>query len=373
MTIEEIHIQSEKFPPIQKDSTLSRLADFNVIVGENSSGKTRLFQAVQDKYEGDSDVQVIYLKGVEIIAKEELKATTDTTLLIKAVVSLFSESDFTVPVNEETKNTITRLRDALESGNEQFQKVTDNEEMGLKGIENIGTNSLKLEKKEWLARSIVPKDLTSGIEKEGQGYQRLLIAFLIKALSEASCHGEEQKREILLLFEEPESFLHQKLKKALKRALIAIAKEDCFTVIITTHDAFFANDLSSEEGVSFKRYSLVKDNDKTEIREDYAYGVESELMHVFLYSRVKKEKIDGLEKHVRPYIKDTGEERQLALPVFIRHQIHHPSSDNKNTVGLISDDQVEDCEGKNYYTEAELEESIKALCTILYGESDSQG
>ena len=359
--IEDIDISSDKFAPIQKgEGVLLNLADFNVVVGKNSSGKTRLFQAIENEYKGQGPT-VIYIKAQEMVCGNEFKSTSNSSLLVKKLAEISTILGIKPTVPNELSEKITYI---ISKTNDSFQQVIGNGNLGLSNT-SIGTDM----EIAWAVRSILPSDLTEDLEKEGQGYQRLIIALFIKEclISKVDVREEGAEEEsFLVLFEEPEICLHSELKRALKSALIEIAKDPKFQVVISTHDPFFAAEINEGGRPSFKRYSLVRDGDVSEVKECYVYGAEDELMHIFLYNKITQMQLSELPAHGRQYKKDNGSEESLPLPKFIRHQIHH-LSDNQHTVGLIESGKEGECSGSNYYTEAELRESIEMMCKILYG------
>nr|BDT27043.1 ATP-dependent endonuclease [Bacteriovorax sp. HI3] len=84
------------------------------------------------------------------------------------------------------------------------------------------------------------------VEKQGHGAQRSLIFALIEVLAKRSAlskgeRGVDDKEEIrstLLLFEEPELYLHPHLMRRLKSALEQISKSDSWQCLCTTHSPF---------------------------------------------------------------------------------------------------------------------------------------
>ena len=370
--IKDIDISSDKFAPIQKGKgVLSDLADFNVIVGKNSSGKTRLFQAIENEYKG-KDPTVIYIKAHELVCKDELKSSADSSLLVEKLAKISNILGVKI---QAPSDLLSNIRDVIHQTNNSFQKTIKRTDIGL------SKTSLSSDiKTAWAVRSILPNDLTEDIEKEGQGYQRLVIALFVKECvsfikNNPSTGG---KRNFLILFEEPEICLHSELKRALKGALIEIVKDPNFQVIISTHDPFFATEIQEEGTPSFKRYSLVRDGSVSDVKEGYVYGVEDELMHIFLFNKIKisgklKELKDAFGDYGRKYVKDdgseNGKEEAHTLSGLIKHQIHH--CENKHTVGLIENGKESDYSDKNYYTEDELNESIAMMCKILYGQKEN--
>lgn len=80
------------------------------------------------------------------------------------------------------------------------------------------------------------------IQLQGHGAQRALIFAMIEVLAaqDAAVTGEHQ-RSTVLLFEEPEIYLHPHLMRRLKDSLTDIARRNDWQVGITTHSPFFVN------------------------------------------------------------------------------------------------------------------------------------
>lgn len=89
------------------------------------------------------------------------------------------------------------------------------------------------------------------IHLQGHGVQRSLIFALIELIAKREAavidsNGKPSRQKAtVLLFEEPELYMHPHLMRRLKHALIGISKSDNWQVIITTHSPFLldvAND-----------------------------------------------------------------------------------------------------------------------------------
>lgn len=84
--------------------------------------------------------------------------------------------------------------------------------------------------------------LDDGIETEisyqGHGAQRSLIFALIEAVAKHNSNGSQQQgqtKSTILLFEEPELFLHPHLIRRLKSALTSISTQPAWQVVVSTH------------------------------------------------------------------------------------------------------------------------------------------
>jgi hypothetical protein len=99
-------------------------------------------------------------------------------------------------------------------------------------------------------------------ENIGMGTQRLIVAALIRYYEEKKI---EEDKEVLIIFEEPEVYLHPKWKKGLYDSLLKLSEREKTKVLITTHDPYFI-----ELGKNQKIYQVYRDPDKkdaTAIRE----------------------------------------------------------------------------------------------------------
>ncbi len=108
--------------------------------------------------------------------------------------------------------------------------------------------------KNLITPKLVDQNLSSeiDIDKFGQGFQRGLIASLIKIDSEIKQNQKnskrvDEKRKIfspdftLILFEEPEAFLHFTQEEKMNKNLSILSKENDKQVIVSTHSNFFTS------------------------------------------------------------------------------------------------------------------------------------
>ncbi len=68
----------------------------------------------------------------------------------------------------------------------------------------------------------------------GSGTKRIIVASLLQFYKEI-----ETEKEILIIFEESEAYLHPKLKEGLHKNLLVLSKKPNIRVIISTHDPYF--------------------------------------------------------------------------------------------------------------------------------------
>ena len=375
--LEEINIEKEN-PPISSGFKLEGLKNLNVIVGENNTGKTRFFNSVEEKYKSDASVRVVYIRANEVNPEDDYyKTSSATTSLVKMLSALFGDT-LRLYGSKKVEKSVNGFVQEIE---ERFRKMcgeNDENDCGLKVITEKGLN------KEEAIRSMVKSITTSWQDEQGepiklgnigQGYQRMFIAALLQAYADKQARADQN---ILILFEEPELFLHPKLKRSVNASLKQIASLPNHQVIISTHDPYFLWSNMGDEGTAL--YSFVAGDDgKTALGTGgVGFGVEDEMLHISLFARVSKEMarvgircargggernnmettseslVDLGKKHDKKYKFATktytfkGKDYKVILPMYIRNKIHHPeNTDNPD------------------YTEAELIQSIKDLNHLL--------
>jgi predicted ATP-dependent endonuclease of OLD family len=85
------------------------------------------------------------------------------------------------------------------------------------------------------------------IGMQGHGLQRALIFAMLEVLASRNARvavgnaGESQSRTTVLLFEEPELFIHPHLMRHLRSALESISGADTWQVLLTTHSPFLVD------------------------------------------------------------------------------------------------------------------------------------
>ncbi len=447
--IEKITIQGYKSVNEQIAFTAGQIT---ALAGENNAGKTNIMQAMNGQCKGmskkekdaaapigeaaqdfsvkfyDADGKditnkynkenVIYIPADKVSGKEQTK-TTGASPFRDQVKDLLGSILKEMQKNETMKKAMDTLCEQVkkETGNifsdtnEFLQKnartkievdMTEiTEDAILKELLKIGAIDGRLQKQSAAERNSVD------LENLGQGTQRLLIIGLFKALAQVT---KETDTPRLILIEEPEIFLHPKFKRSLLEVLKKLVRHSYkengtlksrpthTQIILTTHDPYFVHyDASSIE--KFYAHTVYRNNaGYTQMTLDKVFGIEDEMLHILLYSRVLKEaktkdkkgveqdnnkefkqkeleeyikKVAGAEIEKRKYYSDFGKEKppeEPSLPIYIRNQIHHP--ENKYTLGLIDTaNYAEDKLGKkNYYTEDDLKKSIGILNRCLASE-----
>ncbi|MES2985312.1 MAG: AAA family ATPase [Pseudomonadota bacterium] len=111
------------------------------------------------------------------------------------------------------------------------------------------------------------------ISLKGHGLQRALVFALLETLASQSAlqhvEGEDpQSRSTILLFEEPELFIHPHLMRRLKDTLTTISKRDDWQVIATTHSPFMVNVSEPCSLVIHRRADAASPPRNKQLRED---------------------------------------------------------------------------------------------------------
>lgn len=373
--MESLEIKKE-YLPIKQNFKLDNMKKMNVIVGKNSVGKTRFFEAVEKEYGKKLDIVFIRSNDVNP-ADNQFKSSAATSDLIKRVSKLFNNLNIEAKFTniDEIKSKLEKL---VEKTNNNFQEFISNSNLKIsneiKSTIKIETIIQSLLDKFEVDEDGVPEKLE--LKNIGQGYQRMLIASILKSytdiLKEVGVKEvEEVDKEILLLFEEPEIFLHPQLKRVLNRVLRTISEIPNYTVIISTHDPYFLWSNLDDEDI--KIYSFIKENNFTEPKEDgISFEVEDEMLHISLFNKlIKKMKKKGLgielgsnrngnsmedtSKNMEAFLdtsdvkkkiyKWNGTDYNVLLPIYMRNVLHHRGFDE--------------------YSDSDLEDSVKILNKIL--------
>ncbi len=378
--MENIEIEDSN-PPIFGGFQLDNLKDLNVIVGKNNTGKTKFFESVEKKYK--DSIKVVFIKANVVNPSDDMFKTSSTSASLMKILSSIIGENIRLVREDGVKDSITRV---FEDVSIKFNSITE------------GNIDLKIEfdqiNKSEILKSFIKNIKTGYIDSEGenisldsigQGYQRLLIVSLLQVYADRIQNtiledGTEDDRETLILFEEPELFLHPELKRILNKSIKKIANSDGHQVILSTHDSYFLwSNMNDEESTQI--YSFDKgDNGRTEVKMGHVgFGVEDEMLHIILFSKIFpliRNKEDGTKhnlgvgmeeasNHIKELLADSelrtkeyqynGISYNVILPIYIRNKIHHPEN-SRNTM----------------YSNDELVESITILSHLIFRLADSR-
>ena len=201
-------------------------------------------------------------------------------------------------------STFNKISKTFDSFNVENIKL----ELGVKKLNEVDVKKvIKDEISKKILNSIVKDSYGTGcdlkIEEVGQGTQRLIIVAILQELGKA----HTQNNELFLIFEEPEIYLHPKLKRSLYNALFEISKNN-INVILTTHDPYFI-----ELGVGQKIYNVFRDSNgatcigsvlngvlgnSSHAEINYViFGVSSTDYFLQLYQKADENAVSGLKEH----------------------------------------------------------------------------
>lgn len=228
------------------------LGKYTIFAGENNAGKTNVMKALKDLL---PEERVIYIPAESIQVDNHVKTSSQTDPMRAAFLKLVDVTIGELPnVNYEiVEGFLSKISRTFDSFGVPNIKL----ELGVKKLSESDVKKvIKEEVSKKILNSVVKDNYGSGcdieIDKVGQGTQRLIIAAIVQELSKVKAPSEE----LFLLFEEPEIYLHPKLKRNLYNALSEIAENHNIKVVITTHDPYFI-ELGSEQLI----YKVFRDID----------------------------------------------------------------------------------------------------------------
>lgn len=247
----------------QKDSSISEeisleLGDYTILAGENNSGKTNLIRAIKD-HKDLKNYKQIFIPAEHIQPQnEEVKCSAGTTDFFKFLRSIlepiFSKNILKELVNnfndsKDKKNFVSSVNKILENFGVEKKKFD------VKIVEDEFKENLIIKITKAFVKDLYETDVDEvDFEKIGMGTQRLIVAALIRYYQEKEIGKDE---EVLIIFEEPEVYLHPKWKEGLYNSLFKLSEREKTKVLITTHDPYFI-----ELGKKQKIYKVYRNPDK---------------------------------------------------------------------------------------------------------------
>lgn len=347
----EITIKPQPDSSITKDIPIT-LSNYTVFAGENNSGKTNLVKGIISHF---GEGSVIYIPAEKINAHDTAKTTASTDPMRDAISRLLDVVLGELPkVGGDFKNLFANIETAFSS----FEVYNT----------ALKLNSKKFDKDDFekilkdaiaskiLDHSIVDNHYGSekkfGLNSVGQGVQRLIIAAIIQEIGKT----KQSMEELIILFEEPEIYLHPKLKEKLHTSLLGLSKNPHVKIIVTTHDPYFiqlARDnkiyhvLRDADGATYveevAKKSLPEDwrsfseinyqvfgvNEMDYLNELYGY-IESKLGN---WKNVDKElATKEAQDKKRKYLGDG----KMTATSYIRHEIHHRTKEEEYTLDDVT-------------------------------------
>ena len=323
------------------------LDDYNVIVGENNTGKTTFMNSLHDFLEKNKNENenIIFIKDNMLQADKQAsvsKQDSDFSILIKKIlVDILEKNKIFEDLKEGFKNSDHKTKIEKEI-NKIFLLFSDGQSVKkdtLKlsfSVENLNEDVLRkfisLKFKDWCGTEDV--DLTN----VGQGIQKIIIFILLQYYNNLSRDGANKDKKYYILFEEPETFLHPKLKVKLFETLIEFSNSDNVKIIVSTHDTVFIPDTKTANIFKLTRTSGFSeinthvsshDEKMTSAEINYeVFGLVSYDYILFLYHQIN-------EKN-RKEIFTLNDNKECTLTAF-RDQMAHPNIELSNKVHKTKD------------------------------------
>jgi len=249
--------------PKQENSSITEkivieLGNYTILAGENNSGKTNLIKAIME-HNDLKDYKIIHIPAEETDPEDkETKLSAKGDPFYKLVETIL-EPIFKTKMFEDL---ITDFNNSGEKSKfvDGVNKILD--ELGVEKKKfdvKISQDDLKKDIIIKVTKAIV-KDLYDSdiddveLKNIGTGTRRMIVTALIRYYAHAKIKNDEKT---LLVFEEPEVYLHPRWKKGLYESLFKLSAIENKKVLITTHDPYFI-----ELGKDQKIYQVYRDLDK---------------------------------------------------------------------------------------------------------------
>jgi len=310
-----------------KEKNRVRPNQSNIYAYENGNLSTNLFYGARNISQAKLG-SVIYIPEV---------TNTDETLNLTGPSPLRNTLTFVMKKVVKTSESFKSLNKSFEEFNERFREEASKDGISLEnfrkevnenlkewGVEfNININPVRLEDiiKNLVSHSFVDKTLDKEMDigLYGQGLQRHLIYVLIRLSAQYKEEKVYEKKEFspeltLILFEEPEAFLHPIQQEYLNSSLRSLSSEEGQQVIISTHSPIFVSknieDISSliklkrENGIT-RNFQVSESTRRTIIRRN------NELAQL-LKSKLDDPSVDNETKNrIRKNLGDTDDDIRM--------------------------------------------------------------
>jgi len=299
----------------------------NIYAYENGVLSQNLFYGAKNISEAKLGT-VIYIPEV---------TTTDETLKLTGPSPLRDVITFVMKKVVETSESFGELNKAFEEFNDKFKEEASKDGFSLSKLRKEINDSLKEWKVEFdlninavrpedIIKNLVSHDvIDKSLGKEmnikyfGQGLQRHLIYTLLKLSAEYTEKKTYEKKEFapeltLILFEEPEAFLHPCQQECLNASLKSLSSEEAQQIIVSTHSPIFVSrnieeitaliKLKRDNGIT-QVYQVLEDTEKKIIKQN------NELIQL-LKSKLNEDSVDQPTKNrISEIIGDTDEDTRM--------------------------------------------------------------
>ncbi|MDK2814138.1 MAG: putative ATP-dependent endonuclease of the family [Thermoanaerobacter sp.] len=300
----------------------------NIYAYENGKLSENLFYGAKNISQAKLG-SVIYIPAV---------TKTEETLKLTGPSPLRNMLSFVVKKVIETSNSFEDLKKAFEDFNKKFKEEASKDGVSLEnfrkeinknlegwGVEfNLVINPVGAEDiiKNLVTHNLIDKILEQEMDVSlyGQGLQRHLIYVLISLSAQYKEKSVSEKKDFspdltLILFEEPEAFLHPSQQEFLNFSLESLASEETQQVIISTHSPVFVSKniekipsllklTKREEGVT-ESFQISKKSQQILIERN------NELVNVFK-EKLKDPLVDeNTKRKIKEILGDTEDETRM--------------------------------------------------------------
>jgi len=261
----KIKIEPQNDSSIIEEITIE-LGKYTILAGENDSGKSNLIRAIKN-HKDLKNFKIIFVPAEHTQPQsEETKcsvAKTDFFKILKSILEQIFDKDILRDLIDKFNNLkdrkdfvsdVNKILKAFGIEKKKFDVKINENDFNEKTIINM----IKAFAKDLYETEIDEVDL----ENIGMGTQRLIVAALIQYYQEKNI---ERDNEVLIIFEEPEVYLHPRWKQGLYNSLFKLSEREKTKVIITTHDPYFI-ELGKEQKI-YRVYRNPDKKDATAIRE----------------------------------------------------------------------------------------------------------
>lgn len=219
-----------------------------LVVGKNNVGKTTLLKEIEKQCKKDQDKEVYFL-DLNLKPFDPLSAPADinkvkgydTSYSSYSLIKKYFEENFNeVAIIEEISKKLEELLD-FNSKKNNFEQEAEFARFGL-SLEINTSQILTVVKKPFVIKgNSIFNGEKHDIENMGLGNLRIAIFKMLYLILKKN---REEKKEIILLIDEPEVFLHPNLIKEACSMLKLLVKDiKNITIILTTHSPYVISEL----------------------------------------------------------------------------------------------------------------------------------
>ncbi|MFH1200852.1 MAG: AAA family ATPase [bacterium] len=284
---------------------------YTVLIGENNSGKTNLINAFRSQKNKEYEIIYFSATNIELEKSDQASTSKKTSPFYQLLAEILK------------KEKLNLSKDIIKPINAKLIEITNKINKDIKFVKNKETilEVIDTLDEEAVIKNLIPLKILDKYWKEakkvesgdiGQGTQRMVIFALLKYYS-----GQNEKNEKLNFFiiEEPEIYLHPKLKKEFNKILSDISMKENNQVLITTHDPYFVemntNDKDNKIIIAVQRNEKTGFTEKVDIKPTIlsnsimshaeinyiVFDVPSTDYFLQLYQKAEENKVKGLKEH----------------------------------------------------------------------------